>query len=110
MTMPGWESMRDDREAVQRKELDAAVASLPTDVAIESLFSMGTAGIELVNESESVDLMVVGSRGYGPRAAVMLGSVSHALIRKAACPVVVLPRGARGIDSLFGPVAEAAAS
>jgi nucleotide-binding universal stress UspA family protein len=110
MTMPGWDSMRDDHEAIQRKELADAVAGLPTDVGIESLFTLGNPRIELVNESEDVDLMVVGSRGYGPRAAVMLGSVSHALIRKAACPVVVLPRGSRGIDSLFGPVAEAAAS
>jgi hypothetical protein len=41
---------------------------------------------------------------------VLLGGVSHALIRKAPCAVVVLPRGARGIDALFAPVAEAAAS
>jgi nucleotide-binding universal stress UspA family protein len=110
MTMPGWESMRDDREEIQRKELADAVAALPTDVGIESVFTLGNAGTELTSESEHVDLMVVGSRGYGPRAAVLLGSVSHVLIRKAACPVVVLPRGSRGIDSLFGPVAEATAS
>jgi nucleotide-binding universal stress UspA family protein len=110
MTMPGWDSMRDDHEATQRRELDNAVAALPTDVSIESVFSVGNARTELPSESEHVDLMVVGSRGYGPRAAVLLGSVSHALIRNAACPVVVLPRGCRGIDALFGPMAEAAAS
>ena len=48
-----------------------------------------------------VDLMVVGSRGYGPRAAVLLGGVTHTLLRKAACPVVVLPRGSRGLEPLF---------
>jgi nucleotide-binding universal stress UspA family protein len=110
MTMPGWESMRDDHEGIQRQELADAVAALPTDVGIESVFSMGNAGAELASESEHVDLMIVGSRGYGPRAAVLLGSVSHALIRKAACPVVVLPRSARGIDSLFEPMAAATAS
>jgi nucleotide-binding universal stress UspA family protein len=110
MTMPGWDSMRDDSEEIQRKSLAHRVSELPADLAIESLFSTGDVADELAAESEHVDLMVVGSRGYGPRAAVLLGGVSHVLVRKATCPVVVLPRGARGIDALFGPMAEATAS
>jgi nucleotide-binding universal stress UspA family protein len=39
--------------------------------------------------------MIMGSRGYGPLQAVLLGGVTHAVVRKAACPVIVLPRGAR---------------
>jgi nucleotide-binding universal stress UspA family protein len=110
MTMPGWNSMRDDTEEIYRTRLADAVGALPTDVGVESVFTTGNAGKELASESEHVDLMIVGSRGYGPRAAVLLGGVSHALIREATCPVVVLPRGARGIDALVGPVAEATAS
>jgi nucleotide-binding universal stress UspA family protein len=110
MTMPGWDSMRDDTEATQRRHFAETVAALPTDVATESSFVVGLPGHELASESWNVDVMVVGSRGYGPRAAVLLGGVSHTLIRKAACPVVVLPRGSRGIEALFGPVAEATAS
>jgi nucleotide-binding universal stress UspA family protein len=110
MTMPGWDSMRDDTAAIQRKRLAEAAAALPTDVGIESLFVAGNPARELASESWNVDLMVVGSRGYGPRAAVLLGGVSHALIRTAACPVVVLPRGACGLEALFGAVAEATAS
>jgi nucleotide-binding universal stress UspA family protein len=109
MTMPGWDSMRDGHEARQRTELADAVAALPTGVAVESVCCAGSPGAELASESEHVDLIVVGSRGHGPRAAVLLGSVSRALIRKAACPVVVLPRGSRGIDSLFAPEGEAGA-
>ena len=37
--------------------------------------------------------MVVGSRGYGPHTAVLLGSVSGHVVRDAACPVIVVPRG-----------------
>jgi nucleotide-binding universal stress UspA family protein len=110
MTMPGWDSMRDDSEAIQRKRFAEAVAALETDVAVESLFTLGNAAHELASESWNVDLMVVGSRGYGPRAAVLLGGVSHMLIRKAACPVVVLPRGAHGIEPLLRSMAEATAS
>jgi nucleotide-binding universal stress UspA family protein len=110
MTMPGWESMRDDTEEIHRQNLAHAAGGLPTDVGLETVFITGPIGEQLAAESKLVDLMVVGSRGYGPRAAVLLGGVSHALIRQASCPVVVLPRGARGIDSLFGPLSEATAS
>lgn len=43
---------------------------------------------------ERPDLLVCGSRGYGPVRQVLLGSVSARLIRHAAYPVVVVPRRA----------------
>jgi nucleotide-binding universal stress UspA family protein len=48
----------------------------------------------LVEESKQLDLLVMGSRGYGPRSAVLLGSVSGHVVHRAYCPVVVVPRGA----------------
>lgn len=42
---------------------------------------------------DGVDLLVVGSRGYGPALRVILGSVSAELTRTAPCPVLVTPRG-----------------
>jgi nucleotide-binding universal stress UspA family protein len=41
---------------------------------------------------EDVDLLVAGSRRYGPAMRVLLGSVSTQLIHKASCPVLVVPR------------------
>lgn len=41
---------------------------------------------------EGVDLLVVGSRGYGPIARVLLGSVSRQVAQKARCPVLVAKR------------------
>ena len=43
--------------------------------------------------SGDVDLLVCGSRGYGPLGSVLLGGVSRRLVHRAACPVVVVPRG-----------------
>lgn len=43
---------------------------------------------------EGVDLIVVGSRGYGTVERVLLGSTSTALIRESPCPVIVVPRAA----------------
>jgi nucleotide-binding universal stress UspA family protein len=41
---------------------------------------------------DGVDLLVAGSRRYGPTMRVLLGSVSTQLIHKAPCPVLVVPR------------------
>ena len=46
----------------------------------------------LVAASADVDLLVVGSRGYGPVGAVPYGSASTALARAASRAVVVTPR------------------
>jgi nucleotide-binding universal stress UspA family protein len=46
----------------------------------------------LARAREGLDLLVVGSRGYGPLRRVLFGSVSGELIAKADCPVLVLPR------------------
>ena len=43
-------------------------------------------------EEAGADLLVAGSRGYGPVMRVLLGSVSTQLAHKAPCPVLVVPR------------------
>jgi nucleotide-binding universal stress UspA family protein len=70
------------------RELEAA------GVAVQPLLLTGNTRSLLAEQSHDVDLMVTGSRGYGPARAVVLGSVSGDLVRHAGCPVVVLPRGA----------------
>lgn len=47
----------------------------------------------LAAASADLDLLVCGSRGYGPVRTLLLGGTSHALVRKAACPVLVVPAG-----------------
>ncbi len=53
----------------------------------------------LVAASRHVDLLVMGSRGRGPRRATVLGSVSRKVAEECACPVVILPRGAEDSTS-----------
>lgn len=48
----------------------------------------------LAARSRELDLLVVGSRGYGPVRQVLIGGVSGELMRRAACPVLIVPRSA----------------
>ena len=41
---------------------------------------------------DTVDLLVCGSRGYGPARRVLLGGVSARLLKNARVPVAVIPR------------------
>jgi nucleotide-binding universal stress UspA family protein len=52
----------------------------------------GLAGEELASFGEHVDLLIVGSRGYGPVRRLVLGSTSDYLERHARCSLLVLPR------------------
>ena len=50
---------------------------------------------QLANAAAELDVMVVGSRGYGPMRHALLGSVSAKLMRNCPAPLLVVPRGAR---------------
>jgi len=54
----------------------------------------GTPGATIAEACEEVgaDLLVAGSRGYGPVMRVLIGSVSTQLMHRAPCPVLVVPR------------------
>ena len=64
---------------------------------------------ELVRASAEIDLLVVGSRRYGPVRRVVLGSTSDRLVHEARCPVLVVPRGTgTGERDLAGDAARGA--
>lgn len=79
---------------VMAERLRAETDELAAAVSAEPRVLDGEAGRILVEHSESLDLLVLGSRGYGPLKSVLLGSVSSYVMHHAGCPVVVVPRSA----------------
>jgi nucleotide-binding universal stress UspA family protein len=54
---------------------------------------------ELSRLSDGVDLLIVGSRGYGPVGRLFHGSVSSYLVGHVSCPLLVLPRSVAMVES-----------
>jgi nucleotide-binding universal stress UspA family protein len=59
---------------------------------------VGPPARKLETLSDDVELLVVGSRGFGRVRGVMLGSTSHRLVHHAHCPVLVIPRGVADVE------------
>ena len=59
---------------------------------VEAHAAYGHPAEELTVYSASLDLLVVGSRGYGPVGRLIHGSTSQELARTVRCPLLVLPR------------------
>jgi len=86
------ELMRDDVAVRVKAEADAI-----TDIPVDTRVVMGPMPSALADAAEGADLLVTGSRGYGPRHSVLVGGVSRYLVDNAPCPVLVVPRVAERV-------------
>ncbi len=73
-----------------------AVAALPEGVRGTEETIAGDPATVLLERTANLDLLIVGSRRYGPVRRVLLGTVSGRVMRTASCPVLAVPRGAGG--------------
>jgi nucleotide-binding universal stress UspA family protein len=87
---------RDEYEAEGRRLLEQETDTLTADdVEIHRRLGNGNAADVLLRAADGADLLVVGSRGRGGFAGLLLGSVSQQCAQHAPCPVVIIP-AARG--------------
>lgn len=80
-------------EAAERQaaELVAGVAAEQPDAVVRSTAVVGRAGRVLSRLADDASLVVVGSRGRTGVQELVLGSISHEVLLRAECPVVVVP-------------------
>ena len=82
--------------------MDLALKRIGRTVAtVQTQLKGGSAARALIDASSGADLVVLGARGRGGFASLLLGSVSQQVAEHASCPVVVKRPGAGRTD---GPV------
>jgi nucleotide-binding universal stress UspA family protein len=96
-----WVALAPERREYAEGLVAEAVAELGNGATGEAM--VGLAREELIKLSERVDLVVLGSRGYGPVRRALLGGSSDRVVHAAACPVVVVPRGAHDAPTADHP-------
>jgi nucleotide-binding universal stress UspA family protein len=87
-----WEGSFDFSETAKEALTTSISEVLGSDpgVEVESEVVEGNAPLVLLEKSATADLLVVGSRGHGAFAGMLLGSVSQHVTAHAKCPVVVI--------------------
>jgi nucleotide-binding universal stress UspA family protein len=92
---PGYIPPLEDFEKAVREELEAhvAAAGLDPEVSVTCHVTHGTPARGLIESAARADLLVVGARGRGGFAGLVLGSVSDQCVRHAPCPVTVVRTG-----------------
>lgn len=84
-----WQSAAVQAEEVLAERLAGWGEKYP-DVTVQRLVARGLAGHVLLDQAARAQLVVVGTRGHGEIAGLLLDSVSNALLHGAGCPVAVV--------------------
>ena len=85
-------ALEEDMRKQAQRVLDRAL-KWTGDLPVERRLLQGEPADLIADTAASHDLLVVGSRGYGPIKRALLGGVSARLAQVIECPLVVLPRG-----------------
>jgi nucleotide-binding universal stress UspA family protein len=93
LSFPQDATLTDKAAEAAKAETDKTLAALP-DYHPESITVRAIHGLpaeELINASADADMIVLGSRGSGGFARMLMGSVASHVVHYADCPVVMLP-------------------
>jgi nucleotide-binding universal stress UspA family protein len=99
-----WEGHGTDSRFVSPivDDADAAAEALRPELEVEVRTEVSAPREAIVAAcTDDIDLLVTGSRAYGPLHATLVGSVSHYLAAHARCPVIVVPRRLKQVDAIL---------
>ncbi len=85
-----WDEQVESSEKSLRSQLEGSIAE--TGATANGELVRGRPATALLELSEQVDLLVIGSRRWGPVARLVLGSTGEAVLHDASCSVLVVPR------------------
>jgi nucleotide-binding universal stress UspA family protein len=88
-TAAQWSELADEAKRELAERLAGWIEKYP-DLHVQRLVSHNQPARALLELSEKAQLVVVGSRGHGELVGLILDSVSHAMVHRAACPVAVV--------------------
>jgi nucleotide-binding universal stress UspA family protein len=82
-----------ERHDWYERQLAEAMSAIPRSIRPAGNVEHGDPVAVIVEEAErGIDLLVLGSRGYGPVRRALIGGVSAAVLERAPCPVLIVPR------------------
>jgi nucleotide-binding universal stress UspA family protein len=97
----GQERLREEELADARVLLQDVAGRLDTgDAKQRAEVGPPSDRIVAIADDENAALLVIGSRGRADLKSALLGSVSHGVVSKATCPVLIVPSG--GPARFFG--------
>jgi nucleotide-binding universal stress UspA family protein len=93
LTTPQDLELTERAQAAAKAETDKVLAALdgphPESVTVKAVHGFPVE--ELVNASKEADMIVLGSRGVGGFARMLLGSTADQVLQHAHCPVLIVP-------------------
>ena len=85
-------------DARAKREIDEKLAEayrprVPAGVQLVIAMRIGEAGQQILEyaAAQDIDLAIVGRQGAGTVGKILFGNVTERVVRKAACPVLVIP-------------------
>ncbi|MBE2316066.1 universal stress protein [Solirubrobacter sp. CPCC 204708] len=96
-----WE--RGDAASILRAAIEAAAREDEPELEVEPLVLVGDPTDTLLRASAQLDVLVLGSRAYGPPGVVLPGGAALGTLAGARCPVMVVPRADAGEDVRHPP-------
>jgi nucleotide-binding universal stress UspA family protein len=84
-----WTAVAEAESQVMTDRLAGWMEKFP-DVTVEQVVTRDSPARHLLARAQQSQLVVVGSRGHGEFAGMVLGSVSNALLHRSPCPVAVV--------------------